>query len=101
MIIFWLFAFTVVSLFLWLAVRPAPIGEIESHPNPVTSYEEAVARVKAMQQEDNQDLAQDVCISKLYDHGKQTEHVVILLHGFTNCPEQFNEIGKQHFEAGH
>ena len=53
-----------------------------------------------MQEKDNLDLSHDVCITKLYDHGKQTEHVIILLHGFTNCPEQFSEIGMQHFEAG-
>jgi alpha-beta hydrolase superfamily lysophospholipase len=76
------------------------IGELESHLNPVNSYEEAVARVKEMQDADNQDLTHDVCVTKLYDHGKQTEHVIILIHGFTNCPEQFSELGRQHFEAG-
>jgi carboxylesterase len=30
----------------------------------------------------------------------QTDHVIILLHGFTTCPEQFNELGRQYFEAG-
>jgi pimeloyl-ACP methyl ester carboxylesterase len=74
--------------------------EIISHPNPVTSYQEAITRVKSMQEEDSQDLARDVCVTKLYDHGKQTEHVIVLLHGFTNCPEQFNELGSQYFEAG-
>ncbi|MGZ9167123.1 MAG: alpha/beta hydrolase [Anaerolineales bacterium] len=101
MIIFWLSAVAVVSLFFWIAFRPIPIGDIDSHPNPVASYEEAITRVRAMQEADNEDMARDVCITKLYDHGKQTEHVVILLHGFTNCPEQFSEIGQQHFEAGH
>lgn len=75
-------------------------SEFESHPQPVTDYDEAVIRVMAMQEADNQDLTRDVCITKLYDHGKQTDHVIVLLHGFTNCPEQFNELGKQHFEAG-
>jgi carboxylesterase len=42
-----------------------------------------------------------VCVTKLHDHGTQTEHVIVLIHGFTNCPEQFNELGKQHFEVGH
>lgn len=73
---------------------------IDSHPSPVSSYEEAVVRVKSMQAEENQDLTRDVCLTKLYDHGEQTDHVIILIHGFTNCPEQFSEIGKQHFEAG-
>lgn len=66
----------------------------------MVSYEEALACVKAMQEAEEHELARDVCITKLYTHGYQTEHVIILIHGFTNCPEQFNELGKQHFEAG-
>ena len=99
--VWWIVGLILLCLTLWVAHRPILIGKIESHPNPVTTYEEAIARLRAMQEDDNQDLAQDVCITKLYDQGKQTEHVIILLHGFTNCPEQFSEIGKQHFEAGH
>jgi carboxylesterase len=71
-----------------------------SRPQPVTSYEEALAHIQSIQEADNQDLAHDVCITKLYTHGVQTEHVVVLLHGFTNCPEQFNELGQQHYQAG-
>jgi carboxylesterase len=77
------------------------MSNLESHPNPVRNYGEALTRVNAMHEEDNKDLARDVCITKLYDHGKQTEHVIILIHGFTNCPEQFNELGKQYYEAGY
>ena len=57
-----------------------------SRANPVANYEEALVRVKALQEAEDQDLTRDVCITKLYDHGKQTEHVIILIHGFTNCP---------------
>src|SRR6266498_970948 len=77
------------------------MSNLESHPNPVRNYDEAIARVKAMQDQDNQNLARDVCITKLYEHGTQTEHAIILIHGFTNCPEQFNELGKQYYEAGY
>src|SRR5215207_5252922 len=76
------------------------MSHLESHPNPVRNYDEAVAHVKAMQEEDNQDLARDVCITKLYTHGAQTEHVIVLLHGFTNCPQQFKELSKQYYETG-
>jgi alpha-beta hydrolase superfamily lysophospholipase len=71
-----------------------------SRANPVANHEEALVRVKALQEAEAQDSTRDVCITKLYDHGQQTEHVIILIHGFTNCPEQFNELGKQHFDAG-
>jgi len=99
--IWWLFSFILLSSIVWVALRPISIHQLESHPKPAASYEEAVERINAMQAADNQDLAHDVCVTKLYTHGTQTEHVVVLLHGFTACPEQFNELGKQYFEAGH
>ena len=98
--IWWIIALVILILLFSVAFRPLELGTLASHPEPASHYQEAVARVQAMQEKDNQDLSHDVCITKLYDHGKQTEHVIILLHGFTNCPEQFSEIGKQHFEAG-
>ena len=96
----WMIGIILLTLILWVALRRIPISGLISHPNPVSNYEEALVRVKAMQEEDNQDLARDVCITKLFDHGTQTEHVIVLLHGFTNCPEQFSELGKRFFDAG-
>jgi alpha-beta hydrolase superfamily lysophospholipase len=96
----WILVFATTVMILWFAFRPIIVDELECHPDPITSYEEALARVKSMQEAEDQDLTRDVCITKLYDHGYQTEHVIILIHGFTNCPEQFNELGRQHFEAG-
>ena len=97
----WVFSLILLSLVLWIALRPLAMQRFESQPEPVQSYEEAIVRVKAMQEADNEDLARDVCVTKLYDHGKQTEHVIILLHGFTNCPEQFNALGQQYFDGGY
>jgi len=99
--IWWVFSFALLGLILWIAFRRTSIGELESDPDSIASYEEALARVKAMQEGDSNDLTRDVCITKLYDHGNSTEHVIILIHGFTNCPEQFNELGKQYYEAGY
>ena len=36
-----------------------------SQPDPVASFEQAIARVKAMQEKDNQDITRDVCVTKL------------------------------------
>lgn len=99
--IWWILVLILLGLILWVVLGTVPISGLVSHPNPVTSYDDAIAKVKMMQEEDNQDLARDVCITKLFDHGIQTEHVIVLLHGFTNCPEQFNKLGKQYFEAGY
>src|ERR1043165_7550005 len=77
------------------------MSRFESHPNPVTSYEAAIKEIKSMQAADNEDLVHDVCITKLFDHGASTEHVLVLFHGFSTCPEQFNDLGKQYFDAGY
>jgi carboxylesterase len=40
------------------------------------------------------------CHTRLYTHGHRTERSVVLLHGFTNCPQQFDELGKHFYGLG-
>ena len=40
------------------------------------------------------------CRTRLYTHGGRTERALLLLHGFTNCPQQFDELGKQFHADG-
>jgi len=41
-----------------------------------------------------------VCHTRLYTHGRRTERSLVLLHGFTNCPAQFDQLGKDFFDRG-
>src|SRR5260370_4421510 len=41
-----------------------------------------------------------VCRTRLYVHGRRTERSLVLLHGFTNCPQQFGDLGKAFYELG-
>ena len=41
-----------------------------------------------------------VCHTRLFTHGHRVERSLVLLHGFTNCPAQFDELGRQFFERG-
>ena len=41
-----------------------------------------------------------VCHTRLYTHGRRTERSLVLLHGFTNCPQQFDALGKHFHELG-
>ncbi len=41
-----------------------------------------------------------VCHTRLYTHGHRTERSLVLLHGFTNCPAQFDELGRRFFARG-
>ena len=40
------------------------------------------------------------CYTRLYVHGRRTERSLVLLHGFTNCPQQFDVLGRYFFELG-
>lgn len=40
------------------------------------------------------------CHTRLYTHGRRTERALVLLHGFTNCPQQFDVLGRRFHERG-
>src|SRR5205814_7636771 len=40
------------------------------------------------------------CRTRLYSHGKRVERSLVLLHGFTNCPAQMDELGRRFFDRG-
>lgn len=70
-----------------------------SHPNPVKNYAEAVERIQAIQAGET-DL-NPLCVTRFMTHGEQTERVIVLVHGYTNCPQQFAELGKRFYDLGY
>src|SRR2546430_14902701 len=63
------------------------------------SYDEATEIARGLQALDGPNV-NPVCQTRLYEHGRQTERAVVLLHGFTNCPRQFDDLGRRFFERG-
>ena len=41
-----------------------------------------------------------LCHTRVYTHGQRVERSLVLLHGFTNCPQQFDTLGRQFFDRG-
>ena len=41
-----------------------------------------------------------LCHTRLYTHGQKVERALVLLHGFTNCPQQMDALGRQFHERG-
>ncbi|HXN90283.1 MAG TPA: alpha/beta fold hydrolase [Candidatus Sulfotelmatobacter sp.] len=41
-----------------------------------------------------------LCHTRLYTHGKRVERSLLLLHGFTNCPQQLDALGRQFHDRG-
>jgi len=70
--------------------------------DPATDYESAMARFAQVQtQEEAEGTLNPVCCSKLLTHGNKTERVIILMHGMTNCPQQFVELAPIFYEQGY
>jgi pimeloyl-ACP methyl ester carboxylesterase len=73
---------------------------LQSHPDPATDYAEAVSRFQRIQKMEGPEL-NPVCRSILLTHGARTERAVVFFHGYTNCPQQFNELGQIFYDLGY
>ncbi len=68
-------------------------------PGPLDRYAEGTSIAVSLQQLDGPNV-NPLCRTRLYSHGRRSEHALVLLHGFTNCPQQFDELGKRFFDMG-
>ena len=93
-----LFGLLLVSL-VGLSIPPNP-GSLVSNSRPITSYEEALQLIQAQQAEEGSEY-NPVCRLKFMNHGQKTERVIVFIHGYTNCPEQFRQLGELFFERGY
>src|SRR5271165_1627479 len=73
---------------------------LQSHPDPTADYAEAVSRFQRIQKMEGPEL-NPVCRSILLTHGVRTERAVVFFHGYTNCPQQFSELGHIFYDMGY
>jgi pimeloyl-ACP methyl ester carboxylesterase len=90
----------VVVVLVGLALWPASTSGLASSARPVTDYEAAVAEIERIRAQEVRDGVIDQCLSRLLTHGEQTERAVVLIHGLTNCPKQWELFGEEAFRRG-
>ena len=88
-----------VAAVLLLSSAPDPLGSIPP-AHPAADYAAALGRIQVLQAEQGDEYHPD-CRLKFMDHGWKTERVIVFLHGYTNCPEQFRQLGELFFEQGY
>ena len=84
-----------VAAVLALALVPGSVSGVESTPDPASSYSEAVSRFDQVVAAERGDGVYAPCRSRLLDQGGETDVTVVLIHGLTNCPRQFLELGER------
>jgi carboxylesterase len=67
---------------------------------PAATFEEAQARVKALQALDGPDVRED-SHTQFWSQGKKAEHVLVYYHGYTNAPPQFKLLGEDLYQKGY
>ncbi|MEO6463166.1 MAG: alpha/beta fold hydrolase [Candidatus Eisenbacteria bacterium] len=82
-----------------LLARPLLPGDLGASPRPAPAYEGAVGRVVELAATDDATIAPE-CRTLFLSHGRATGRVVVLLHGLTNCPAQFDSLARLLFDGG-
>lgn len=77
-----------------VVVAMSQIPTFQSRPSPAATFDEALAKFENLRQEDSLHPLRPEGASRLFHHGHKTERVFVLLHGLTNCPEQFVPLAK-------
>ncbi len=74
---------------------------IQAPPSkPAADYAAALQRIEAMRAAAPADL-HEVCQAQLLTTGQKTTWAYVLVHGYTNCPEQFMALARQLHARGH
>lgn len=83
-----------------VVLMPWNISNISSRPRPVKDYAEATQRIEAWQMEDKTAM-NPVCQLQFMTHGGKVTRAIVLVHGYTNCPQQFHDLGLGFYDLGY
>src|ERR1700690_2353038 len=85
----------VASLFV-----PWSAWSLSSHPNPIDGYDETAQRISILQAERASEMNPD-CVAKFMTHGQKVQHAIVMIHGYTSCPAQFQQLGQRYYDLGY
>lgn len=69
-------------------------------PTPAATFAAALAHFTQVQAAEGADIA-PACRTQLLTHGQRTAQAIVLIHGFTNCPHQFQKLAPLLYARGH
>lgn len=90
----------IVLVIVFTILAPWNVSNLSSHPHPVQSYAEAMQRIEILRRQEPPDM-NPVCQLQFMTHNKKVDRAIILVHGFTNCPQQFHTLGQRFFDLGY
>ncbi|MFC8300553.1 alpha/beta hydrolase [Micromonospora orduensis] len=89
---------SVAGLYLWPLGRPHPVGASGRHRD----FADAVRAAETVTSADADDpRVRPESRSRLLSHGRRADRAVLLLHGYTLAPEQYDELAREFFDRGY
>ena len=73
---------------------------LTSHPHPVQNYAEATKQIESLSADRQSEMNPD-CRLQFLSQGQKVQHVIIFVHGYTNCPAQFIQLGQKFYDLGY
>lgn len=83
-----------------VAFTPLLDHPVANRTESADDYQTGMQKAEALLAADG-DEVNPVCRSRVLDKGERTQKAVVLLHGFTNCPAQFDAIADAYADAGY
>ncbi len=83
-----------------ILLTPWQSGHIHPHSHPAQNYNEALQLVELLRADEPQGM-NPLNRAQLMTHGKKTDRAIILVHGYTSDPQQFQELGKRLYALGY
>lgn len=84
------------SVLLW----PVKTNSLRPYFKISLDYGESVGRINQLHLNDSAEVS-DFCHAIFLTHGRKMPKVVVMYHGYTNCPRQYEKLAKQFFEKGY
>jgi len=89
-----------VARVLAYGLLPVETGDFRPEPDPAATFEEACSRVERIRREEDGAVS-PACATRLMGHGRRTRKAFLLIHGLTNSPMQFEDLGRILHDRGH
>ncbi len=83
-----------------IILMPWNCPRLPSHPRPAQNYTEALHLTEILRAAEPQGM-NPLCRTQLMTHGTKTDCAIILVHGYTSDPQQFQELGQRFYQSGY
>ena len=90
----------VLATVIYVLLTPWNLPKPPAQTHPVASYAEAAQRIETLLAQEPQDM-NPVCRLIWMTHEKKVERAIVLVHGYTSCPQQFRDLGQKFFDLGY